>query len=116
MKNKLARLKSAHKTRSKISFGIKHRLTVHKTTMHTYAQLFSPTGDIVASASTLEKNIIDKNNHTGNIETAKIIGKIIAERAIKKNVTEVAFDISGFNYHGRIKALAESAREHGLKF
>jgi large subunit ribosomal protein L18 len=116
MKNKLARLKSAHKTRSKISFGIKHRLTVHKTTMHTYAQLFSPTGDIVASASTFEKSIIDKKNHTGNIETAKIIGKIIAERAIKKNVTEVAFDRSGFNYHGRIKALAESAREHGLKF
>ena len=116
MKNKLARLKSAHKTRSKISFGIKHRLTVHKTTMQTYAQLFSPTGDIVASESTLEKSIIDKNNHTGNIETAKIIGKIIAERAIKKNVTEVAFDRSGFNYHGRIKALAESAREHGLKF
>ena len=54
--------------------------------------------------------------HTGNIETAKIIGKVIAERAIEKNVTEVAFDRSGFNYHGRVKALADSARENGLKF
>ena len=84
--------------------------------MHTYAQLFSPKGDIIASASTLEKNIIKDKIHTGNIETAKIIGKIIAERAIEKNVTEVAFDRSGFNYHGRIKALAESARNSGLKF
>ena len=55
-------------------------------------------------------------NHEGNIETAKIIGKVIAERAGKKNITEVAFDRSGYNYHGRVKALAESARENGLKF
>ena len=116
MKNKLARLKSARKIRAKISPGEKYRLSVFKTTMHTYAQLFSPKGDIIASASTLEKNIIKDKVHTGNIETAKIIGKIIAERAIEKNVTEVAFDRSGFNYHGRIKALAESARNSGLKF
>ncbi len=116
MKNKLARLQSARKIRSKIQPREKHRLSVFKTTMHTYAQLFSPKGDIIASASTLEKNIIRDKIHTGNIETAKIIGKIIAERAIEKNVTEVAFDRSGFNYHGRIKALAESARNSGLKF
>tara|TARA_B100000989_G_scaffold89135_1_gene64448 strand:+ start:63 stop:413 length:351 start_codon:yes stop_codon:yes gene_type:complete len=116
MKNKLARLKSARKIRAKIRPGEKHRLSVFKTAMHTYAQLFSPKGDIIASASTLEKSIIKDKIHTGNIETAKIIGKIIAERAIEKNVTEVAFDRSGFNYHGRIKALAESARNSGLKF
>lgn len=116
MKNKIARLKSAKKIRSKILPGDKHRLTVFKTTMHTYAQLFSPSGEIVTSASTLEKKILKEKNHTGNIETAKIIGKVIAERAIEKNVKEVAFDRSGFNYHGRIKALAESARENGLKF
>ena len=116
MKNKLARLKSARKIRAKIKPGEKHRLSVFKTTMHTYAQLFSPKGDIIVSASTLEKSIVKDKVHTGNIETAKIIGKIIAERAIKKNITEVAFDRSGFNYHGRIKALAESARNNGLKF
>ena len=116
MKNKLARLRSAKKIRSKLRLGDKHRLTVHKTAMHTYAQLLSPRGEIIASASTLEKSIVKSKNHTGNIETAKIIGKVIAERAIKNNVSEVAFDRSGFNYHGRVKALADSARENGLKF
>jgi len=115
MKNRLARLKSAKKIRSKIISSEKHRLTVYKTAMHTYVQLFSPKGEIIASASTLEKNIIKNKSHTGNIETAKIIGKVIAERALEKNVKEVAFDRSGFNYHGRVKAIAESARENGLK-
>ena len=116
MKNKTARLKSARKIRSKIVTSDKHRLTVYKTTMHTYVQLFSPSGEIVTSACTLEKSILKDKVHTGNIETAKIIGKVIAERAIEKNITEVAFDRSGFNYHGRVKALADSARENGLKF
>tara|TARA_X000000368_G_scaffold168706_2_gene133093 strand:+ start:407 stop:757 length:351 start_codon:yes stop_codon:yes gene_type:complete len=116
MKNKLARLRSARKIRSKILSGDKHRLAIHKTDMHTYAQLLSPNGEIIASASTLEKSLMKSKKHTGNIETAKIIGKAIAERAIKKNISEVAFDRSGFNYHGRVKALADSARENGLKF
>ena len=116
MKSKSARLKSARKIRSKLSNGDKHRLTVYKTAMHTYAQLFSPKGDIIVSASTLEKKIMKNKQHTGNIETAKIIGKVIADRAIKKKITEVAFDRSGFNYHGRVKALADAARESGLKF
>ena len=116
MKNKLARLRSAKKIRSKISLGDKHRLTVYKTTMHTYAQLCSPKGDVIASASTLEKAIVKNKVHTGNIEAAKVIGKVIAERASAKNITEVAFDRSGYNYHGRVKALAESAREAGLNF
>ena len=64
----------------------------------------------------LEKNVIKNKINTGNIETAKIIGKLIAERAIKKKIIEVAFDRSGFNYHGRVKALADAARENGLKF
>ena len=115
MKNKLARLRSARKIRSKLLSGDRHRLTVHKTAMHTYAQLLSPRGEIIISASTLEKSLVKSKVHTGNIETAKIIGKAIAERAIK-NISEVAFDRSGFNYHGRIKALADSARENGLKF
>ena len=84
--------------------------------MPTYDQLFSPEGNIVGSAITLEKDIKKDLKHTGNIETAKIIGKVIAERAIEKNVKKVAFDRSGFNYHGRVKALADSARENGLDF
>ena len=116
MKNKLARLRSAKKIRSKISLGEKHRLTVYKTTMHTYAQLCTPKGEVIISASTLEKDLVNNKIHKGNIETAKIIGKVIAERASEKNITEVAFDRSGYNYHGRVKAIAESARENGLKF
>ena len=116
MKSKEARLKSAKKIRCKLALGDKHRLKVYKTSMHTYVQIFSPEGEIVASACTLEKNIRKDLNHTGNIETAKIIGKVIAERAIEKNIKKVAFDRSGFNYHGRVKALAESARENGLEF
>tara|TARA_B100001029_G_C15025449_1_gene433330 strand:- start:424 stop:774 length:351 start_codon:yes stop_codon:yes gene_type:complete len=116
MKSKIARLKSARKIRSKLSRGDLHRLTVYKTTMHTYVQIFSPEGNIIVSASTLEKDIKKGLKHTGNIETAKIIGKVIAERAIEKNVKKVAFDRSGFNYHGRVKALADSARENGLDF
>ena len=84
MKNKLARLRSARKIRSKLLSGDRHRLTVHKTAMHTYAQLLSPRGEIIISASTLEKSLVKSKVHTGNIETAKIIGKAIAERAIKK--------------------------------
>ena len=105
MKNKLARLKAAKKIRSKIVSSQKHRLTVYKTSMHTYAQLFSPKGEIVAAASTLEKSIVNDKFHTGNIETAKIIGKVIAERAIEKNVTEVAFDRSALIIMEELKLL-----------
>ena len=115
MKNKSARLKAAKRIRSRIRSSEKYRLTVYKTAMHTYAQLFSPRGEIIAAASSLEKDVI-KGMNTGNIEAAKIIGKLIAERAIQKKITEVAFDRSGFNYHGRVKALADAARENGLKF
>ncbi len=116
MKNRTSRLKSSKKIRSKIILSDKHRLTVYKTAMHTYAQIFSPNGEVIVSASTLEKKIFNNKIHKGNIETAKIIGKLIAERAKEKNIIEIAFDRSGFIYHGRVKALAESARENGLKF
>ena len=89
MKSKIARLKSARKIRSKLSRGDLHRLTVYKTGMHTYVQIFSPEGNIVVSASTLEKDIRKDLKHTGNIETAKIIGKVIAERAIKWSTLRV---------------------------
>ena len=94
-----------------------HRLCVYRSPRHIYAQLISPNGaEVLASASTLENEVKKDLKYTGNIEAAIIIGKRIAARAKEKGITEVAFDRSGFKYHGRVKALAEAAREGGLKF
>jgi large subunit ribosomal protein L18 len=92
-----------------------NRLCVFRSPRHIYAQIISPSGDdILASASTLEKK--SKSGATGNIDAAGKIGKLIAERAKKAGIEKVAFDRSGYAYHGRIKALAEGAREGGLEF
>ncbi len=94
-----------------------HRLCVYRSPRHIYAQLISPNGaEVLASASTLESEVKKDLKYTGNIEAAIIVGKRIAARAKEKGITEVAFDRSGFKYHGRVKALAEAAREDGLKF
>lgn len=91
------------------------RLSVHRTPRHIYAQVISPTGDkVLATASTLEKDLRD--GPTGNVEAAAKVGQRIAERAKSAGITTVAFDRSGFKYHGRVKALAEAAREGGLEF
>ena len=112
---KSARLRRAKRTRSKISqLGI-NRLCVYRTPRHIYAQIISEQGDqIMASASTLEKE--NRNNNTGNVEAANTVGKLIAKRSIEAGIDKVAFDRSGYAYHGRVKALAEAARESGLKF
>ncbi len=91
------------------------RLTVHRTPRHTYAQLISAEGDrVLASASTLEKDL--RSGSTGNIEAATKVGALIAERGKSQGISAVAFDRSGFKYHGRVKALADAAREAGLEF
>jgi large subunit ribosomal protein L18 len=91
------------------------RLTVHRTPRHIYAQVIGPEGDrVLASASTLDKDL--RSGATGNIDAAAKVGALIAERAKAAGVTEVAFDRSGFKYHGRVKALADAAREGGLEF
>jgi len=91
------------------------RLTVNRTPRHIYAQIIAPSGDkILASASTLDKDL--RSGTTGNIDAASSVGKLIAERAKAAGVTTVAFDRAGFKYHGRVKALAEAAREGGLEF
>jgi len=91
------------------------RLTVNRTPQHIYAQLITPAGDkVLASASTLEKSL--RSNNTGNVSAATKVGSLIAERAKKAGVIKVAFDRSGYKYHGRIKALADAAREGGLEF
>jgi large subunit ribosomal protein L18 len=93
----------------------KVRLSVHRTGQHTYAQIVDPSGKTMTTASTLTKEAANLKNGT-NKEAAAFVGKMIADRAIKLGVKEVVFDRSGFLYHGRIKALAEAARQAGLVF
>ena len=86
------------------------RLSVHRTPRHIYAQVFDPESHVVAVASTLQDDVAQGLKGTGNVEAAKAVGKAIAERAKAKGITQVAFDRSGFRYHGRVKALADAAR------
>jgi len=117
MDKKSSRLRRATKTRSRIKVGGKDRLSVHRSPRHIYAQVTSADGSkVLASASTLISDIKDSFKNSGNAEAAGVVGKLIAERAVKAGVTKVAFDRSGYKYHGRVKALAEAARENGLEF
>ena len=93
------------------------RLSVHRTPQHIYAQIFAPQGGkVLVAASTVQKDVRGELKVTGNIEAAKAVGRAIAARAKAKGILKVAFDRSGFMYHGRVKALAEAAREAGLEF
>ena len=117
MNNVNNRLRRARKTRAKIAELKVTRLSVHRTNTHIYAQIIAETGDkVLASASTVEADVRKKVKNGGNIEAAAAIGKLIAEKALKAGITTVAFDRSGYKYHGRIKALADAARENGLSF
>lgn len=117
MNKKDSRIRRSVKSRAKIKSLNVHRLCVHKTPRHIYAQVIAPEGGaIVASASTLEKDLRGSLKHGGNVDAATKIGQLIAERTKDKGVESVAFDRSGFKYHGRVKALADAARESGLKF
>lgn len=111
------RLRRARKTRLKIAQMEMVRLTVFRSNCHIYAQLISPCGSkVLATASTLEKSFRASNKSGGNIQAAIFVGKQIAEQAKSIGIEKVAFDRSGFQYHGRVRALAESARENGLVF
>jgi large subunit ribosomal protein L18 len=116
---KAARLRRGLRTRFKIrELGV-CRLCVHRTPSHIYAQLIAPApaGDrTLVAASTLEPGLRQALKSTGNVEAAQAVGKAIAEKAKAMGVTQVAFDRSGFKYHGRVKALADAARENGLEF
>lgn len=114
---KIARVRRAKRTRAKISELGAFRLTVNRTPRHIYAQVISPVdGSVVATASTVQSVLRSTLKSTGNVEAAAAVGKLIAERSKEAGITEIAFDRSGFKYHGRIKALADAARENGLKF
>lgn len=112
---KESRLRRARRARIKIREMGVARLCINRTPRHIYAQVIGAEGDkVIASASTLDKNL--RSNATGNVEAAKAVGQMIAERAKAAGVSGVAFDRSGFKYHGRVKALADAAREGGLEF
>ena len=110
-------MRRAKRTRLKIRDLEVTRLTVHKTSLHMYAQVTTPDGSkTLISASTLDKELQKSLKITGNVDAAKEVGKLIAKRALEAGITAVAFDRAGFAYHGRIKALADAARDIGLQF
>jgi large subunit ribosomal protein L18 len=112
---KLSRLRRARRARAKIRELGTTRLSIHRTPRHIYAQVIAGDGaKVLASASTLDKDL--RSGKTGNADAAKAVGALIAERAKAAGITQVAFDRSGFKYHGRVKALADAAREGGLEF
>ncbi|GGI54840.1 50S ribosomal protein L18 [Oxalicibacterium solurbis] len=120
MDKKQSRLRRGRQTRAKIAELKVNRLAVHRTNLHIYATIISPDAKVLASASTLEaevrQQLAGQSGKGGNAAAAALIGKRVAEKALKAGISEVAFDRSGFRYHGRIKAVAEAAREAGLKF
>ena len=120
MDKKQSRLRRATQTRAKIAELKVTRLAVHRTNQHIYASIIDSEAKVLASASTLEAEVRAElaavSGNGSNATAATLVGKRVAEKALKAGITEVAFDRSGFRYHGRVKALAEAAREAGLKF
>ncbi len=117
MDKKAARIRRATRTRRKLKELGATRLVVHRTPRHMYAQVIAPGGsEVLVAASTVEKIISEQLKYSGNKDAAAVVGKVIAERALEKGITGVAFDRSGFQYHGRVQALADAAREAGLQF
>lgn len=117
LNKKQARLRRARKSRAKIAELKAVRLCVNRTNCHIYAQVISTCGSkVLAAASTLEADVRKDLGNGGNKAAASLVGKLIAERAKAAGIETVAFDRSGFQYHGRVKALAEAARENGLQF
>jgi large subunit ribosomal protein L18 len=117
LNKKEARIRRARKTRVRIAIQRATRLVVSRSNCHIYAQIVDPAGNkVLASASTLEAEVRKDMKNGGNKAAAAVVGKRIADRAKALGIESVAFDRSGFKYHGRVQALADAAREHGLKF
>lgn len=117
----MTKLTTFEKRRQRVRTALKKsgrvRLSIHRTSLHIYAQLIDDAqGKTLASASTVDKELKKKLKKTSNVDAAKAVGALVAERALKAKVSDVVFDRGGFLFHGRVKALAESAREAGLKF
>jgi len=117
MNTKQARLRRARKTRARIAAVKVVRLSVHRSNSHIYAQIIDASGSkVLASASTAEAELRKDVANGGNVSAAQVVGKRIAEKAKGLGIEKVAFDRGGYRYHGRVKALAEAARENGLVF
>ncbi|WP_374336919.1 50S ribosomal protein L18 [Methyloversatilis sp.] len=117
MDKNISRLRRSRQTRARIAQLKAVRLSVHRSNSHIYAQVYSGCGTrVLAAASTIEESVRKEVSSGGNVKAATLVGKLIAERALAQGIEQVAFDRGGFKYHGRIKALAEAAREGGLKF
>lgn len=117
MNKKIARLRRATRGRKKMKELQVERLVVNRTPRHIYAQVVSFDGSkVLASASTIDKAVRSEVKYSGNVDAAEVVGTLVAERALEAGVTKVAFDRSGFKFHGRVKALAEAARAKGLQF
>lgn len=117
MNKKLTRIRRGKRTRYKARAAGALRLCIHRTPRHIYAQVIDDQqSNVLASSSSVEAGVRSEVKYTGNVEAAKVVGKLIAERAKEKGVSKVAFDRSGFKYHGRVQALADAAREAGLEF
>jgi large subunit ribosomal protein L18 len=117
MNKREARIRRARQTRVRIALQRATRLVVSRSNCHIYAQIIAPTGDrVLASASTVEADVRKDTKNGGNKAAATLVGKLIADRAMAVGVEKVAFDRSGYRYHGRVQALADAAREAGLKF
>jgi large subunit ribosomal protein L18 len=117
MNKREARVRRARKTRVRIALQRATRLVVSRSNCHIYAQIIAPTGDkVLAAASTVEADVRKDVKNGGNKAAAAIVGKRIADRAKALGIETVAFDRSGYRYHGRVQALADAAREAGLKF
>jgi large subunit ribosomal protein L18 len=114
------RLRRSRQTRARIALQGAVRLAVHRSNLHIYASIVSGDGaQVLASASTVEKEVREQlggEGKGGNVSAASLVGKRIAEKAKAAGIEKVAFDRSGFAYHGRVKALADAAREAGLQF
>jgi large subunit ribosomal protein L18 len=117
MDKKISRLRRATRDRAKLKELEVYRLNVNRKTRHIYAQVVNhDSTKVIASASTLDAEVKKELSATGNVSAAEAVGKAVAQRAASEGVTSVAFDRSGFKYHGRVKALADAARENGLQF
>jgi large subunit ribosomal protein L18 len=117
MNKKLTRIRRGKKSRYKARASGALRLCIHRTPRHIYAQIIDDqAANVLACSSSIEAGVRSEVKYTGNIEAAKVVGKLVAERAKEKGVSKVAFDRSGFKYHGRVQALADAAREAGLEF
>ncbi len=117
MNKNQSRLRRAKRARAKMrELGV-HRLSVHRSLNHIYAQVLSPCGSkVIAQASTLDSELKEKIKHGGNKSAAQLVGKLVAKRAVDNGITKVAFDRSGYKYHGRVQVLADAAREGGMEF